>query len=77
MAGVGVGLTAGPLVIHARFTKPNHIAITNAMLLFVRPSSPHSPARTHLPPILSLDSSSEPLEAPSALPNASPSSTPK
>ncbi|KAF9224680.1 MFS general substrate transporter [Gyrodon lividus] len=36
MVGVGVGLTAGPLVIHARFTKPDHIAITNAMLLFFR-----------------------------------------
>ncbi|KAI9569317.1 MFS general substrate transporter [Boletus coccyginus] len=37
MVGVGGGLTAGPLVIHARFTKPNHIATTNAMLLFVLP----------------------------------------
>ncbi|KAG6380072.1 hypothetical protein JVT61DRAFT_8154 [Boletus reticuloceps] len=36
MVGVGVGLTAGPLAIHARFTKPNHVAITNAMLLFFR-----------------------------------------
>lgn len=35
MAGVGVGLTAGPLVIQARFIKPDHIAISNAMLLFV------------------------------------------
>ncbi|KAH0831055.1 hypothetical protein J3R83DRAFT_13573 [Lanmaoa asiatica] len=36
MAGVDVGVNAGPVVIHARFTKPNHIAISNAMLLFVR-----------------------------------------
>ncbi|KAF8839271.1 MFS general substrate transporter [Paxillus ammoniavirescens] len=36
MVGVGVGLTAGPVVIHARFTKPDHVAITNAMLLFFR-----------------------------------------
>ncbi|KIJ59849.1 hypothetical protein HYDPIDRAFT_177654 [Hydnomerulius pinastri MD-312] len=36
MAGAGVGLTAGPLIIHARFTKPDHIAITNAMMLFFR-----------------------------------------
>jgi len=36
MVGVGVGLTAGPLSVQARFVKPNHIAITNAMLLFFR-----------------------------------------
>lgn len=36
MCGVGVGLTAGPLVIQARFIKPDHIAISNAMLLFFR-----------------------------------------
>ncbi|KAL4071818.1 MFS general substrate transporter [Scleroderma citrinum] len=36
MAGVGVGLTAGPLVIQARFIKPDHIAVSNAMLLFFR-----------------------------------------
>ncbi|KAF9237186.1 MFS general substrate transporter [Melanogaster broomeanus] len=36
MAGVGVGLTASPLVIQARFTKPDHVAIVNAMLLFFR-----------------------------------------
>ncbi|KAF9241388.1 MFS general substrate transporter [Melanogaster broomeanus] len=36
MAGVGVGLIVGPLVIQARFTKPNHVAIVNAMLLFFR-----------------------------------------
>lgn len=35
MAGVGVGLTAGPLAVQARFIKPDHIAISNAMLLFV------------------------------------------
>jgi len=38
MAGVGVGLTAGPLVVQARFIKPDHIAISNAMLLFVSQS---------------------------------------
>ncbi|KAI6041578.1 major facilitator superfamily domain-containing protein [Pisolithus marmoratus] len=36
LCGVGVGLTAGPLVIHARFIKPDHVAISNAMLLFYR-----------------------------------------
>ncbi|KAI6128146.1 MFS general substrate transporter [Pisolithus croceorrhizus] len=36
MCGVGVGLTAGPLVVQARFIKPDHIAISNAMLLFFR-----------------------------------------
>ncbi|KIM64638.1 hypothetical protein SCLCIDRAFT_1213140 [Scleroderma citrinum Foug A] len=36
MAGVGVGLTAGPLAVQARFIKPDHIAISNAMLLFGR-----------------------------------------
>lgn len=35
LCGVGVGLTAGPFVIQARFVKPNHVAIVNAMLLFV------------------------------------------
>lgn len=36
MCGVGVGLTAGPLVVQARFIKPDHVAISNAMLLFFR-----------------------------------------
>lgn len=36
MCGVGVGLTAGPLVVQARFMKPDHVAISNAMLLFFR-----------------------------------------
>ena len=49
MVGVGVGLSVGPLSVHARFTKPNHVAITNAMLLFVRLSSRRSLACTHLP----------------------------
>lgn len=76
MVGVGVGVSAGPLVIHARFTKPNHVAITNAMQLFVRPSSRRSFARTHFTPYL-VDSSSERSEVPLASPSASPSLTPK
>ncbi|KAI6041573.1 MFS general substrate transporter [Pisolithus marmoratus] len=36
MCGVAVGLTAGPLVVQARFIKPDHVAISNAMLLFFR-----------------------------------------
>ncbi|KAH7927142.1 MFS general substrate transporter [Leucogyrophana mollusca] len=37
MAGAGVGLTAGPLAIHARFSQPTHrVAIVNAMTLFFR-----------------------------------------
>jgi len=34
MVGVGLDLIFGPLVIQARFIKPDHIAISNAMLLF-------------------------------------------
>lgn len=45
LAGFGVALTTAPLSIHARFKKPNHIAITNAMLLFVRSSSMHPDLR--------------------------------
>ena len=47
MVGVGVGMNAGPLVIHARFKKPNHIAITNAMMNFVCPPTFPSCTRTH------------------------------
>lgn len=36
MVGVGLDLIFGPLVIQARFIKPDHIAISNAMLLFFR-----------------------------------------
>ncbi|KAF8553476.1 MFS general substrate transporter [Imleria badia] len=36
MVGLGVGVCVAPLAIHARFTKPNHVAITNAMQLFFR-----------------------------------------
>ncbi|KAH7929270.1 MFS general substrate transporter [Leucogyrophana mollusca] len=36
LTGVGVGLTGGPLVVHARFTKPDHVAIVNALMLFFR-----------------------------------------
>ncbi|KAG8215957.1 major facilitator superfamily domain-containing protein [Butyriboletus roseoflavus] len=36
MAGVGVGMSAGPVVIHARFVKPNHVAITNALMFSVQ-----------------------------------------
>ncbi|KAH7910601.1 major facilitator superfamily domain-containing protein [Hygrophoropsis aurantiaca] len=37
MAGGGVGLTAGSLAIHARFSQPTHrVAIVNAMTLFFR-----------------------------------------
>jgi predicted Na+-dependent transporter len=39
MIGFGIALTASPSAVHARFTKPDHVAITNAMLLFVRPSA--------------------------------------
>lgn len=35
MAGFGVGLTAGPIVVQARFLMPDHVAITNALMLFV------------------------------------------
>jgi hypothetical protein len=35
MAGFGVGLTAGPIVVQARFLMPDHVAIINAMMLFV------------------------------------------
>jgi hypothetical protein len=35
MTGVGVGLTAGPNVVQARFLMPDHVAVTNALLLFV------------------------------------------
>ena len=49
MMGFGVALNAGPLAIHAHLTKPNHVAITNAMLLFVRLSSRGSLACTHIP----------------------------
>ncbi|KAG6328647.1 hypothetical protein ID866_10442, partial [Astraeus odoratus] len=36
MCGVGVGLTAGPLVVQARFIMPDHVATSNAMMLFFR-----------------------------------------
>lgn len=36
MTGFGVGLTVGPAVIQARFLMPDHVAVTNAMLLFFR-----------------------------------------
>ncbi|KAH7929271.1 MFS general substrate transporter [Leucogyrophana mollusca] len=36
VTGVGVGFTGGPLIVHARFTKPNHVAIVNALMLFFR-----------------------------------------
>lgn len=35
MTGFGVGLTAGPNVVQARFLMPDHVAVTNALLLFV------------------------------------------
>jgi hypothetical protein len=35
MTGLGVGLTAGPNVVQARFLMPDHVAVTNALLLFV------------------------------------------
>ncbi|KAG1807430.1 major facilitator superfamily domain-containing protein [Suillus subaureus] len=36
MTGFGVGLTAGPNVVQARFLMPDHVAATNALLLFFR-----------------------------------------
>ncbi|KAG1888133.1 major facilitator superfamily domain-containing protein [Suillus subluteus] len=36
MTGFGVGLTAGPNVVQARFLMPDHVAVTNALLLFFR-----------------------------------------
>jgi MFS family permease len=36
MTGFGVGLTASPNVVQARFLMPNHVAATNALLLFFR-----------------------------------------
>lgn len=36
MTGLGVGLTAGPNVVQARFLMPDHVAVTNALLLFFR-----------------------------------------
>ncbi|KAG0700801.1 major facilitator superfamily domain-containing protein [Suillus ampliporus] len=36
MTGFGVGLTAGPIVVQARFLMPDHVAITNALMLFFR-----------------------------------------
>ncbi|EGO25454.1 hypothetical protein SERLADRAFT_465639 [Serpula lacrymans var. lacrymans S7.9] len=37
MSGVGVGLTAGSLAVHARFSQPtNRVAIVNALTLFFR-----------------------------------------
>lgn len=75
MVGVGVGLTAGPLAVHARFTKPNHIAITNAMQLFVRLLTCFSCVYTHL--FSCCSSSSVRLVVLSASRNASQSSTPK
>ncbi|KAG2159213.1 MFS general substrate transporter [Suillus bovinus] len=36
MTGCGVGLTAGPNVIQVRFLMPDHVAATNALLLFFR-----------------------------------------
>ncbi|KAF8845961.1 MFS general substrate transporter [Paxillus ammoniavirescens] len=36
MIGFGIALTASPSAVHARFMKPDHVAITNAMLLFFR-----------------------------------------
>jgi len=36
MTGFGVGLTAGPIVVQARFLMPDHVAIINAMMLFFR-----------------------------------------
>ncbi|KAF9237179.1 MFS general substrate transporter [Melanogaster broomeanus] len=36
MAGVGVGLTSVSSAVQARFTKPDHVAIVSAMLLFFR-----------------------------------------
>lgn len=35
MTGFGVGLTGGPIVVQARFLMPDHVAITNALMLFV------------------------------------------
>ena len=35
LTGFGVGLTAGPMVVQARFLMPDHVAITNALMFFV------------------------------------------
>ena len=41
MCGVGIGLTIGPLVIHARFSQPDdRVAIVVALNLFVSGSKP-------------------------------------
>ena len=40
MAGVGVGMSIGPLVIHCRFSQPdNRVAVVSALTLFVSPTS--------------------------------------
>lgn len=36
VAGFGVGLPAGPVVVQARFLMPDHVAVTNALMLFFR-----------------------------------------
>ncbi|KAG1855642.1 major facilitator superfamily domain-containing protein [Suillus subalutaceus] len=36
MTGFGVGLTASPNAVQARFLMPDHVAVTNALLLFFR-----------------------------------------
>ncbi|KAG1752025.1 major facilitator superfamily domain-containing protein [Suillus lakei] len=36
MAGFGVGLTVSPIVVQARFLLPDHVAVTNALMLFFR-----------------------------------------
>ena len=36
MAGVGVGMSIGPLAVHARFSQPEHlVAIVAGLTLFV------------------------------------------
>ena len=70
MVGVGLDLIFGPLVIQARFIKPDHIAISNAMLLFA--SLNHCVMLPLLIPLRLFFYSSAHSEVPSASHSASP-----
>jgi hypothetical protein len=46
MTGIGIGLTAGSLAVHARFSQPEErVAVVSALTLFVCPRSPIHPCK--------------------------------
>lgn len=74
MAGAGVGLSIGPLAVHARFSQPSErLAVVSCLSLFVR-SSYH-----HIHPNMCVHMLSSPVHwaAQSVSPSAVPFSTRK